>query len=88
MCDTCVFIHPQPGNIFLQGPNNEVKIGDFGLARSVEGGYGATSNMHGHLSAGLGTSLYAAPEQLEGHDYCSKVSQGHSWNRCSGFILT
>ncbi|XP_045156056.1 eukaryotic translation initiation factor 2-alpha kinase 1 [Echinops telfairi] len=66
----------KPRNIFLHGPDQQVKIGDFGLACTdilqktsdwtQRNGKAAT-----HTSR-VGTSLYASPEQLEGSDYDAK----------------
>ncbi|XP_058013567.1 eukaryotic translation initiation factor 2-alpha kinase 1 isoform X1 [Ahaetulla prasina] len=65
----------KPRNIFLQGPNHHVKIGDFGLAcrdiieedtiqlLSAENNY---AFIH---TSGVGTCLYASPEQLQGSHY-------------------
>ncbi|NXW93799.1 E2AK1 kinase, partial [Alopecoenas beccarii] len=65
----------KPRNIFLHGSDHHVKIGDFGLACKdllwddadqwfkTEGRNGLT-----HTS-GVGTCLYASPEQLQGSHY-------------------
>ncbi|NXD25747.1 E2AK1 kinase, partial [Spelaeornis formosus] len=65
----------KPRNIFLHGSDHQVKIGDFGLACKdllwddadqwfqTEGINGLT-----HTS-GVGTCLYASPEQLQGSHY-------------------
>ncbi|XP_028286657.1 eukaryotic translation initiation factor 2-alpha kinase 1 isoform X2 [Parambassis ranga] len=66
----------KPRNIFLNGHDTYVRIGDFGLACRdiiVDGHKGTTS--HGSDSAhtsGVGTFVYAAPEQLKGSHYNSK----------------
>ncbi|KFP75963.1 Eukaryotic translation initiation factor 2-alpha kinase 1, partial [Apaloderma vittatum] len=65
----------KPRNIFLHGSDHHVKIGDFGLACKdllwddadqhfkTEGINGLTHTM------GVGTCLYASPEQLQGSHY-------------------
>ncbi len=50
----------KPSNCFLEA-NGRVKIGDFGLSRSLSGGLHIT-----RTGAFLGTVLYAAPEQVRG----------------------
>ncbi|KAL7869042.1 hypothetical protein AOLI_G00130300 [Acnodon oligacanthus] len=71
----------KPRNIFLQGLECHVKIGDFGLAcrdivvheneqlplRSQTG-----TNAGSAHTAGVGTFVYASPEQLEGSHYDSQ----------------
>ncbi|KAM9305517.1 eukaryotic translation initiation factor 2-alpha kinase 1 [Gastrophryne carolinensis] len=67
----------KPRNIFLQGPDLHVRIGDFGLAcRDIleRSGHwlkkeGANDSSH---TTGVGTCLYAAQEQLQGSLYDSK----------------
>ncbi|RVE59399.1 hypothetical protein OJAV_G00188170 [Oryzias javanicus] len=66
----------KPRNIFLQGPDCHVRIGDFGLAcRDILlDGY-KRSNFSGGDSihtSGVGTFVYASPEQLKGSHYDSK----------------
>uniref|UniRef100_A0A672KU45 Eukaryotic translation initiation factor 2-alpha kinase 1 n=1 Tax=Sinocyclocheilus grahami TaxID=75366 RepID=A0A672KU45_SINGR len=65
----------KPRNIFLHGPECHVKIGDFGLAcRNLimdEHEQLPSSSQAAHTS-GVGTFVYAAPEQLEGSHYDSK----------------
>nr|XP_003227692.1 PREDICTED: eukaryotic translation initiation factor 2-alpha kinase 1 [Anolis carolinensis] len=65
----------KPRNIFLQGSDYHVKIGDFGLAcRDIIqedpihllSAKKRTELMH---TSGVGTCLYASPEQLEGSHY-------------------
>ncbi|CAI9535518.1 unnamed protein product, partial [Staurois parvus] len=64
----------KPRNIFLQGPDLHVRIGDFGLAcrdilQPSDHGLkkdGTTDSMH---TSGVGTCLYAAQEQLKGSHY-------------------
>ncbi|XP_053131934.1 eukaryotic translation initiation factor 2-alpha kinase 1 isoform X2 [Hemicordylus capensis] len=65
----------KPRNIFLQGSGHHVRIGDFGLAcRDII--TEATSQLRStkkrneliHTS-GVGTCLYASPEQLQGSQY-------------------
>ncbi|XP_024898876.1 eukaryotic translation initiation factor 2-alpha kinase 1 isoform X1 [Pteropus alecto] len=67
----------KPRNIFLHGPDQQVKIGDFGLACTdiIQTNIGWT-NRNGkrtptHTSR-VGTCLYASPEQLEGSEYDAK----------------
>ncbi|NXP02533.1 E2AK1 kinase, partial [Thinocorus orbignyianus] len=64
----------KPRNIFLYGSDHHVKIGDFGLAcrdlwDSADQGF-KTERRNGltHTS-GVGTCLYASPEQLQGSHY-------------------
>ncbi|XP_068555200.1 eukaryotic translation initiation factor 2-alpha kinase 1 isoform X2 [Anas acuta] len=65
----------KPRNIFLHGSDRRVKIGDFGLAckdllsDDVDQWF-HTEQINGltHTS-GVGTCLYASPEQLQGSDY-------------------
>ncbi|KAI6076464.1 Eukaryotic translation initiation factor 2-alpha kinase 1 isoform X1 [Aix galericulata] len=65
----------KPRNIFLHGSDRRVKIGDFGLAckdllsDDVDQWF-HTERINGltHTS-GVGTCLYASPEQLQGSDY-------------------
>ncbi|HEY0788571.1 MAG TPA: serine/threonine-protein kinase, partial [Thermoanaerobaculia bacterium] len=52
----------KPGNVLL-GRDGEVKLGDFGLARS-----GIDDASLTHSGALLGTSEYVAPEQALGHE--------------------
>ncbi|KAM6379201.1 eukaryotic translation initiation factor 2-alpha kinase 1 [Pluvialis apricaria] len=65
----------KPRNIFLHGPDHRVKIGDFGLACKDllwddAGQWFKTERINGltHTS-GVGTCLYASPEQLQGSHY-------------------
>ncbi|XP_069501733.1 eukaryotic translation initiation factor 2-alpha kinase 1 [Ambystoma mexicanum] len=65
----------KPRNVFLQGPDLHVRIGDFGLAcrdiiqdETVAWSKTDITNGSTHTS-GVGTSLYAAPEQLQGSHY-------------------
>ncbi|KAG7491867.1 hypothetical protein MATL_G00007970 [Megalops atlanticus] len=68
----------KPRNIFLHGHDCHVKIGDFGLAcRDIifddRMQLPATSHSSGSShTTGVGTFVYAAPEQLEGSRYDSK----------------
>ncbi|NWT33743.1 E2AK1 kinase, partial [Cardinalis cardinalis] len=65
----------KPRNIFLHGSDHQVKIGDFGLAckdllwDDADQGF-QTEQINGltHTS-GVGTCLYASPEQLQGSHY-------------------
>jgi len=51
----------KPGNLIL-GPEDEVKVADFGLARADESASALTQS-----GAVLGTPSYMSPEQCEGH---------------------
>uniref|UniRef100_A0AAY4AYH7 Eukaryotic translation initiation factor 2-alpha kinase 1 n=1 Tax=Denticeps clupeoides TaxID=299321 RepID=A0AAY4AYH7_9TELE len=68
----------KPRNIFLHGPDHHIKIGDFGLAcRDIIADdheeRPSTSNKTGSThTSGVGTFVYAAPEQLHGSHYDSK----------------
>ncbi|XP_039216289.1 eukaryotic translation initiation factor 2-alpha kinase 1 [Crotalus tigris] len=65
----------KPRNIFLQGPNHHVKIGDFGLAcrdiieEDTTHLLSAENNYAFIHTSGVGTCLYASPEQLQGSHY-------------------
>ncbi|XP_027628320.1 eukaryotic translation initiation factor 2-alpha kinase 1, partial [Tupaia chinensis] len=67
----------KPRNIFLHGPDQQVKIGDFGLACTeiIQKNTDWTSRngkrTPTHTSR-VGTCLYASPEQLEGSEYDAK----------------
>ncbi|XP_019492987.1 PREDICTED: eukaryotic translation initiation factor 2-alpha kinase 1 isoform X1 [Hipposideros armiger] len=66
----------KPRNIFLHGPDQQVKIGDFGLACTdiIENTDWTRRNgdrLPTHTSR-VGTCLYASPEQLEGSEYDAK----------------
>ncbi|XP_058892408.1 eukaryotic translation initiation factor 2-alpha kinase 1 isoform X4 [Kogia breviceps] len=66
----------KPRNIFLHGPNQQVKIGDFGLAcadiiQNTDWASGNGKRAATHTSR-VGTCLYASPEQLEGSEYDAK----------------
>lgn len=67
----------KPRNIFLHGPDQQVKIGDFGLAcTDILQKNADWTNRNGkrtptHTSR-VGTCLYASPEQLEGSEYDAK----------------
>ncbi|XP_051530581.1 eukaryotic translation initiation factor 2-alpha kinase 1 isoform X2 [Myxocyprinus asiaticus] len=71
----------KPRNIFLHGPECHVKIGDFGLAckniimdKHDQLPYNSkTVNTDLSHTRGVGTFVYAAPEQLEGSNYDSMV---------------
>ncbi|XP_025020498.1 eukaryotic translation initiation factor 2-alpha kinase 1 isoform X1 [Python bivittatus] len=65
----------KPRNIFLQGPDHHVKIGDFGLACRDIIEEDTTHLLHAEKNnafihtSGVGTCLYASPEQLQGSYY-------------------
>ncbi|XP_037669464.1 eukaryotic translation initiation factor 2-alpha kinase 1 isoform X2 [Choloepus didactylus] len=67
----------KPRNIFLHGPDQQVKIGDFGLActdiirKNTDWTNGNGRRIPTHTSR-VGTCLYASPEQLEGSEYDAK----------------
>ncbi|XP_065779853.1 eukaryotic translation initiation factor 2-alpha kinase 1 isoform X5 [Muntiacus reevesi] len=67
----------KPRNIFLHGPDQQVKIGDFGLAcadiiqKNTDWGGADGARTPTHTSR-VGTCLYASPEQLEGSEYDAK----------------
>ena len=52
----------KPANILLEGNSNDVKLTDFGLARSADD---ASITQSGSIS---GTPLYMSPEQAQGHE--------------------
>ncbi|XP_004691713.1 PREDICTED: eukaryotic translation initiation factor 2-alpha kinase 1 isoform X1 [Condylura cristata] len=67
----------KPRNIFLHGPDQQVKIGDFGLACTdiIQKNTDWTSRNGKRTAAHtsrVGTCLYASPEQLEGSEYDAK----------------
>ncbi|XP_052024697.1 eukaryotic translation initiation factor 2-alpha kinase 1 isoform X2 [Apodemus sylvaticus] len=66
----------KPRNIFLHGPDQQVKIGDFGLACAdiIQNADWTNRNGKGTPThtARVGTCLYASPEQLEGSEYDAK----------------
>uniref|UniRef100_A0A8C2K023 Eukaryotic translation initiation factor 2-alpha kinase 1 n=1 Tax=Cyprinus carpio TaxID=7962 RepID=A0A8C2K023_CYPCA len=67
----------KPRNIFLHGPECHVKIGDFGLAcrnliMAEHEQLPSSSQADSTHTSGVGTFVYAAPEQLEGSHYDSK----------------
>ncbi|XP_063581704.1 eukaryotic translation initiation factor 2-alpha kinase 1 isoform X5 [Pongo abelii] len=67
----------KPRNIFLHGPDQQVKIGDFGLActdilqKNTDWNNRNGKRTPTHTSR-VGTCLYASPEQLEGSEYDAK----------------
>ncbi|XP_019572029.1 eukaryotic translation initiation factor 2-alpha kinase 1 isoform X2 [Rhinolophus sinicus] len=67
----------KPRNIFLHGPDQQVKIGDFGLActdiilKNTDWNIRDGKRTPAHTSR-VGTCLYASPEQLEGSAYDAK----------------
>ncbi|KAM7142258.1 eukaryotic translation initiation factor 2-alpha kinase 1 isoform 1-T1 [Molossus nigricans] len=66
----------KPRNIFLHGPDQQVKIGDFGLActdiiQNTDWTSRNGKRTPTHTSR-VGTCLYASPEQLEGSEYDAK----------------
>lgn len=66
----------KPRNIFLHGHDCHVRIGDFGLACRdlILDGHKSTGSPNSDSShtTGVGTFVYAAPEQLKGTHYDSK----------------
>nr|BAM36387.1 heme-regulated initiation factor 2 alpha kinase [Oplegnathus fasciatus] len=66
----------KPRNIFLHGDDCHVRIGDFGLACKdmIMDGHNSTTSPSSDSShtTGVGTFVYAAPEQLKGSNYDSK----------------
>ncbi|KAM4526847.1 eukaryotic translation initiation factor 2-alpha kinase 1 isoform 2-T2 [Fundulus diaphanus] len=66
----------KPRNIFLHGHECHVRIGDFGLAcrDMIVDGHKRTISPGGESThtSGVGTFVYAAPEQLKGSRYDSK----------------
>uniref|UniRef100_A0AAY5KLN8 Eukaryotic translation initiation factor 2-alpha kinase 1 n=1 Tax=Esox lucius TaxID=8010 RepID=A0AAY5KLN8_ESOLU len=68
----------KPRNIFLHGPECHVRIGDFGLACRdiiIDDEEKLTStplNTGSSHTTGVGTFVYAAPEQLKGSHYDSR----------------
>ncbi|XP_026171196.1 eukaryotic translation initiation factor 2-alpha kinase 1 isoform X3 [Mastacembelus armatus] len=66
----------KPRNIFLHGHDCHVRIGDFGLAcrnMIADGHKSSTSPIRdSSYTTGVGTFVYAAPEQLKGSHYDSK----------------
>lgn len=65
----------KPSNLFLA--NDQLKIGDFGLATAKSGAMTASISVSVHrnksLTSEIGTPVYAAPETLEGGKYSLKV---------------
>uniref|UniRef100_A0A8C5TKE4 Eukaryotic translation initiation factor 2-alpha kinase 1 n=1 Tax=Malurus cyaneus samueli TaxID=2593467 RepID=A0A8C5TKE4_9PASS len=69
----------KPRNIFLHGSDQQVKIGDFGLAckdllwddaNQLQTERFQTERINGQAhTSGVGTCLYASPEQLQGSHY-------------------
>uniref|UniRef100_A0A3Q2Y1H4 Eukaryotic translation initiation factor 2-alpha kinase 1 n=1 Tax=Hippocampus comes TaxID=109280 RepID=A0A3Q2Y1H4_HIPCM len=59
----------KPRNIFLNGHDRHVRIGDFGLACS---GLILDSHENSPHTTGVGTFVYASPEQLKSPHYDSK----------------
>nr|XP_020029473.1 eukaryotic translation initiation factor 2-alpha kinase 1 isoform X8 [Castor canadensis] len=65
----------KPRNIFLHGPDHQVKIGDFGLACTdiiQKNSDWTNRNRKAAHTSRVGTCLYASPEQLEGSEYDAK----------------
>ncbi|XP_064466647.1 eukaryotic translation initiation factor 2-alpha kinase 1-like isoform X2 [Ornithodoros turicata] len=68
----------KPHNIMFDGKGSRVKIGDFGLATMSNIDRGSDPHRHPWIRArlhtqGVGTDLYAAPEQRDGGLYDSKA---------------
>mmetsp|Transcript_26687 Transcript_26687/g.58841 ORF Transcript_26687/g.58841 Transcript_26687/m.58841 type:complete len:1052 (-) Transcript_26687:363-3518(-) len=74
----CQLIHRdlKPSNIFLL-EGSRIKIGDFGLATKLGDAIGTEDLMSvcpsEGLSRGVGTYIYASPEQRGGQDYSNKT---------------
>ncbi|XP_007940871.1 eukaryotic translation initiation factor 2-alpha kinase 1 [Orycteropus afer afer] len=68
----------KPRNIFLHGPDQQVKIGDFGLActdilqKNTDWTSRSGKSVLPTHTSRVGTCLYASPEQLEGSEYDAK----------------
>ena len=68
----------KPGNIFILEENMQIKIGDFGLAclesknEASRFNYSSSENSNSTRTKGVGTPIYASPEQLRGDKYDSK----------------
>uniref|UniRef100_A0A3B5ANJ7 Eukaryotic translation initiation factor 2-alpha kinase 1 n=1 Tax=Stegastes partitus TaxID=144197 RepID=A0A3B5ANJ7_9TELE len=64
----------KPRNIFLHGADCHVRIGDFGLACRdiIVDSHKSTTSPYSSHTSGVGTFVYAAPEQLKGSHYDSK----------------
>lgn len=70
----------KPGNIFILKENMQIKIGDFGLAclesKNETNVYKYSASDYspnsGQRTKGVGTLIYASPEQLKGDNYDSK----------------
>ncbi|TSK14639.1 Eukaryotic translation initiation factor 2-alpha kinase 1 [Bagarius yarrelli] len=80
---SCGIIHRdlKPRNIFLHGHDCHVKIGDFGLActdivanenEQLPSSSDVNVNAASSHTTGVGTFVYASPEQLQGSHYDSK----------------
>ena len=65
----------KPGNLFLNS-NGEVKLGDFGIARDLDGGDITSSGMT------VGTHAYMAPEQITGDSSVSGKADLYSLGCC------
>jgi hypothetical protein len=72
----------KPSNCFLEA-NGRVKIGDFGLARSLAGDIQLT-----RTGAFIGTPLYAAPEQIHKKEPTDAQSDVYSVAATLYFLLT
>lgn len=68
----------KPNNCFIDDAG-VVKVGDFGLSRESgdnkdgDDPIGSDSILDGDITAGVGTRLYASPEQMKGSDYDSST---------------
>lgn len=72
----------KPSNCFLEA-NGRVKVGDFGLVRSLQADAKLTST-----GAFVGTPLYAAPEQIHKNDPTDAQSDVYSVAATLYFLLT